>query len=874
MPAGLLLHVACDRDPALRISPWHISGKDCTLLSCHVAGSEDKKQGYRRRPVSRGREKPTFYNSQNLTSTGFFISLLVNTTRGTKEKDMYRVLYVDDEPALLEIGRLFLEQSGQVLVDVITSAPAALTRMQSASYDAIVADYQMPEMDGIAFLKIVRTTYPELPFILFTGRGREEVVIEAINSGADSYLQKGGDPTAQFAELLHRILIAIERRQAVRALKESEDRYRAVVETQAELISRFRPDGTHIFVNEAYCRYFGKTAPEILGTRFHPAVSVYDERAIRRLLDSLTLEHPEATLEHAIIMPDGTTRWQQWNDRAIFDASGQVREYQSVGRDITERKKSEDALKKSQILLNEAMDLARMVYWELDVRTGVFMFNDRFFAFYGTTAEREGGYQVPVEVYVREFVHPEDRSAVTEAMKKDLDIAGPRSSSQTEHRIIRRDGTVRTLLVRYAHEMGPEGTPVKVYGANQDISERKTAELVLVESEKKYRSLLEGLYDSILVHRNTKILYLNPACEKVLGYSRDALLGQSIMLLVPPEFRERVTVAVRNRMAGESFEPYELDLVRGDGSRISVLMSGNLVDFEGAPASINLITDITARKRAETALQESEKKYRAVIESIQDVFYRADIRGTLTMASPSWGKLLGYDTLEMGLGKNIADTMYYNPLQRQAFLDEINKKGFVNNYEITLKRKDGTPVIVSTSSHLLFDDAGKIAGVEGIFHDVTAQKTAEAELEKSHRFLESIVQGSPVPTFVIDKDHRVISWNRALEEYSGIPAFDVLGVPRAWKAFYQVDRPCLADLIISARPDEIARLYRGKYAPSRLIEGAYEATDFFPRMKGGTWLFFTAAPIRDADGTVIGAIEVLQDVTAIRKREDDHPGRS
>jgi PAS domain S-box-containing protein len=800
--------------------------------------------------------------------------MLINTTHGTKEKDMYRVLYVDDEPGLLEICKLFLEQSGQVLVDVITSAPAALTRMQSARYDAIVSDYQMPGMDGIAFLKILRKTYPDLPFVLFTGRGREEVVIEAINSGADSYLQKGGDPTAQFAELLHRILIAIERRQAVRALKESEDRYRAVVEAQTELISRFRPDGTHIFVNEAYCRYFGKTASEILGTRFHPVVSLEDKRAIRRHLDSLTPEHPEATMEHAFLMPDGKTRWQQWNDRAIFDASGQVREYQSVGRDITGRKKSDDALKKSQILLNEAMDLAQMVYWELDVRTWVFTFNDRFFAFYGTTAEREGGYQMPVEVYLREFVHPEDLPAVNETIKKNLPITDPRLSFQIEHRIVRRDGTVRTIHVRSAPEMGAEGTPVKMYGANQDITERKNAERELVASEKKYRSLLEGLYASILVHQDTKILYVNPACEKVLGYSRDVLLGQSIMILVPPEVREMVTGAVRKRMAGKTFEPYELDLIRRDGSRIPVLMSGNLVDFEGSPASINLIIDISARKRAEQALQESEKKYRAVIESIQDVFYRADTEGNLVMASPSVATLLGYDTLEECLGKNIAETIYFYPAERQAFLDEINRKGSVKNYEVMVKHKDGTPLIISTSSHLLSDDAGKVTGVEGILRDITAQKTAEAGLDKSHRFRESIVQGSPVPTFVIDKDHRVISWNRALEEYSGIPAADVLGVPNAWKAFYQVDRPCLADLIVSARTDEIARLYRGKYAPSCLIEGAYEATDFFPRMKGGTWLFFTAAPIRDLDGTVIGAVEVLQDVTAIKKREDDHPGRS
>jgi len=125
----------------------------------------------------------------------------------------------------------------------------------------------------------------------------------------------------------------------------------------------------------------------------------------------------------------------------------------------------------------------------------------------------------------------------------------------------------------------------------------------------------------------------------------------------------------------------------------------------------------------------------------------------------------------------------------------------------------------------------------------------------------------PVPTFVIDKNHRVIFWNRALEEYSGIQAGEVLGKPDAWNAFYQSKRPCLANLIVSSRPDEIARLYSGKYSHSEITEGAFEATDFFPNMKNGTWLFITAAPIRDAEDHIIGAVEILQDISATPENE-------
>ncbi|NYT06573.1 MAG: response regulator, partial [Methanomicrobiales archaeon] len=113
--------------------------------------------------------------------------------------DAIRVLYVDDEPALLDICKLFLETREHFIVDTLTSATNALTAATLDTYDAIISDYQMPDMDGIEFLRQVRSSGNSIPFVLFTGRGREDVVIEAINNGADFYLQKGGDPKAQFA---------------------------------------------------------------------------------------------------------------------------------------------------------------------------------------------------------------------------------------------------------------------------------------------------------------------------------------------------------------------------------------------------------------------------------------------------------------------------------------------------------------------------------------------------------------------------------------------------------------------------------------------------------------------------------------------------
>ncbi len=151
------------------------------------------------------------------------------------------VLLVDDEPALLDLTRLFLQKDGTMKFEVCESARDAIVMMETRSFDAIVSDFEMPGMDGIELLKHLRMRGDNTSFIIFTGKGREEVVIEALNSGADFYLQKGGDPRSQFAELRNMIQKAVQRRRAEEALVESERRYRTLIEAQREFITQFLP---------------------------------------------------------------------------------------------------------------------------------------------------------------------------------------------------------------------------------------------------------------------------------------------------------------------------------------------------------------------------------------------------------------------------------------------------------------------------------------------------------------------------------------------------------------------------------------------------------------------------------------------------------
>jgi len=162
---------------------------------------------------------------------------------------MISILLADDQEELLDITKLFLERGGDLQVDTASSAAIALNMMKEKKYDAIVSDYEMPTMDGIEFLKEIKRERMKKPFIIFTGRSREEIVIEALNSGADFYLQKGADPKVQFAELKNMIHQAVKRKRVEEALLQSETNYRTLVECTEDSIYMVDRLGRYLFMN-------------------------------------------------------------------------------------------------------------------------------------------------------------------------------------------------------------------------------------------------------------------------------------------------------------------------------------------------------------------------------------------------------------------------------------------------------------------------------------------------------------------------------------------------------------------------------------------------------------------------------------------------
>jgi len=304
----------------------------------------------------------------------------------------------------------------------------------------------------------------------------------------------------------------------------------------------------------------------------------------------------------------------------------------------------------------------------------------------------------------------------------------------------------------------------------------QTAELQ--NSEERYRRIVETANEGVCILDAAFIItYVNRIFSRMLGYEEQDLLGRHLPELFAPEEIPDHLQREEERRAGHPGR-YERRFLHKDGRKLTTIISAMPImtgagEFGG---SVAMVTDITEAKLAERALRESEARYRSVIENISDVYYRTDARGNMIMLSPSCVKLLGYDSVNDILGYPNA-RFWQNPERRSDFLERIHREGEVRDYEVVLLRRDGSPVTVSTSSKFYHDADGSVAGVEGIFRDITERKRAEEALRDNEERLRVIFETSPSAIFLVDASGRVLMANNRTSELFGYSREELIGKP-------------------------------------------------------------------------------------------------
>ncbi len=260
---------------------------------------------------------------------------------GQDKTAMIKILLVDDQPDLLEIARLFLEKDGDLLVDTAASAEEALVLLKERKYDAVVSDYQMRGMDGIEFLTEFMKRAIDKPFIIFTGKSREEIVIKALNTGADFYLQKSGDPVTQYAELRNMVHQAVRRKRVEDALIRSEINHRTIVEAIDDSIYLVDKNCRYLFMNAYHQRRLGITDGNYEGrdyADFHTKAET--ERFARSVKESI---------ESGKSVQDEYKREGRWFIRRLSPVRNETLErvfaVTVISAEATGRKKIEEALR-------------------------------------------------------------------------------------------------------------------------------------------------------------------------------------------------------------------------------------------------------------------------------------------------------------------------------------------------------------------------------------------------------------------------------------------------------------------------------------------------------------------------------------------------
>jgi len=316
---------------------------------------------------------------------------------------------------------------------------------------------------------------------------------------------------------------------------------------------------------------------------------------------------------------------------------------------------------------------------------------------------------------------------------KEIQITG---EIQREFVVTRlnEDYHYRVRLIPTVFDNREEGMTV----IGEDITEQIRFEERLMISEARFRGIVEDQTDYICRWRpDGTITFINESLSRHIGISCKGICGQNIFSYIFSEDHglalERIDDLNKNK---ESLSIEIRILDRTGKYRWHQWNTRGIYDKNSTLIECQSVgRDITELKESQEALRQSELLYRTILDNIQDLYYRSDKDGNLTMASPSGAKMLGYDSIQVLIGKNIAETFYQSSQERKQFLDILYREKKVADHEITLKKRDGSTVIISTNSQLLYDTAGNITGVEGFCRDISLRKQIErAHLESEERY--------------------------------------------------------------------------------------------------------------------------------------------
>ena len=488
------------------------------------------------------------------------------------------------------------------------------------------------------------------------------------------------------------------------------------------------------------------------------------------------------------------------------------------------------------------------------------------------SVETVTGY-TPAEVVGRsgfEFIHPEDHFLLLDTASRLLEK--PDEAVRIEYRHRHKHGGWIHLEAFCQNQIANPILNSIVLNV-RDITERKRVEEALRESEERYKNLVEKSFAGVYVVQDGRFVFLNDNAASFAGYKPEDLIGRRPSSIVHPEDQAKTGEKAKKMLRGEDPTPYEFRIVTKDGQIRWMMEMAATIPYNGSRAILGNSMDITARRRAEEALKESQELEKSILLSVPHALFGVEQR-RIFFANDAMEAVFGWKPEELiGMSTRVIfrndkeweeyGTTLYTELKKQSL--------FVFEYEIPFIRKDGRDIFCRMSVSRIGKELGETRKIVATFEDITERRRAEEALQESQRRLSDIIEFLPDATLVVDRAGKVMAWNRAIEIMTGIKKGEILGRGNYEYAlpFYGDRRPILIDLAL--HPDmEMEK----KYTAIQRIGDVLLGESFTPNLPpGDIHLSATASVLRDTKGDVIAAIECIRDNTE-RKRLEERLNRA
>jgi PAS domain S-box-containing protein len=780
------------------------------------------------------------------------------------EKKSIRVLHVDDDVTFLKIAKKCLEAQGQFQVDTTLSVEEALERLKKRVYDAIVCDYQMPGKDGLEFLKELRANGNNTSFIVFTGKGREEIALKALNWGADGYFSKHGEPETVYGELAHGIKATMEQKKAEEALSAERDRLEMVTRSIGAGLAIISRDYRTLWANDVLKQMFGDVEGKICYSTYNQRNDICPECRVQEIFETGKFKVVHEQVGKDV---DGKTVWSEIVATPVKDGDGNVTAVLELVVPITQRKRAEEGLRDSEEKYRRLVELAPDGIVAVNAEGAITSANHSFLTLVGYDSG-EGIVGKPFTELKTSRVEdiPKFQSMFMSLMKGE-------SPSLVEFLYVRKDGTNRWAEV-HASLLTKDGNPVGAQVIMRDVTERKNTEERLRSLKEFSESVIDSIADSLLVidPNDYRITSVNEAALNQLVLRREDVIGKTCYETIhhrstPCEPPLHICPIQEVLRTGKTVTVEHTHFDKGNNETFVEVSAHPVRNREGNTVQVvHLSRDITERKKIEEELLRQKERIEQYLDIVGDIVVSLDSNGKITLLNKKGRELLGYREGEL-VDKEWFETCLPEEDRegvRKIFQECMQGKlEIAAHHENPILARNGEKKTVSWHNTILKDNNGKIIGTLSSGEDITERRKTEEDfltsVEQARGLLEfqnKIIDTAIVWIDVLDAEGNVTLWNRAAEVISGYSREEVIGHKKIWEWLYPDPQYCTKIFAHAQKTiDDEKSVMQNFETVIRCKNRALKTISWY------------ANSISDAEGRPVGSIAIGLDVSQLKEAE-------